>query len=94
MLCIEKVRCDKEPRKQGPAGEKEHSLTRGVGRNVIFQLQMPQRPTYHFNIVVLSGNTLRTYFFMLKFIVSGFAWPLNPMPLLEMGRFVTRLLLA
>lgn len=73
MLCVKKVGCDKEPGKEGPVREKEHSFTRDVGRNVIFQFQMPQRPTYLFNILVLSGNTLRIYFFMLKFIVSGYA---------------------
>lgn len=41
MLRIKNIGCDKEPGKQGLVGKKEHSFTRGVGRNVIFQFQMP-----------------------------------------------------
>lgn len=73
ILRVKKVGCDKELGRQGPVGEEEHSFTRDVERNVIFQLQKPQRLTYCFNILVLSRNTLRIYFFMLKCLVSGYA---------------------
>lgn len=41
MLSIQKVGCNKEPGKQRPMGKKEHSFTRDMGTDVIFQFQMP-----------------------------------------------------
>lgn len=76
MPCVVKVKCDKEPCKQEPVGKKVYSFTRNLGEECC--IPIPDTPKA--NVLVLGGKTLRIYFVMFKFAVSGCAEPLNPMP--------------